>query len=109
MKQNIISLVFGIIALSFAFSAVVALLYLQQISGSMSFSQSYDPETLTKAVRLSKVIMNAVFAFFGIGCGLVAVLVGRNGTEGSNMRKIGTIMGITGMVGTAVLLIVSFF
>ena len=109
MKQNIISLVFGIIALSFALSAVVALSYMQQFFGDSALSQySFrDPEIISQAAQMGKTIMCAVFAFFGVGCGLTAVLVGRNGTEGSNMRKAGMIMGVTGMVGTVVLLVVS--
>lgn len=109
MKQNIIALIFGIIALSFAFSEIGTLIYLQMFSGRLVLSDSYNPATMEQAIHMAKVIMSVVFALFGIGCGLVAVLVGRNGTEGSRMRKIGTILGITGMVGTAVLLIVSFF
>lgn len=108
MKQNIISLIFGIIALSFALSAVVVLFYMQQFSG-MPYTQFNidNPELFSRAFGTAKIAMNAIFAVFGIGCGLVALLVGRNGIPGSNMRKIGMVMGVTGMVGTAVLLVAS--
>ncbi len=106
MKQNIISLIFGIVALSCVLAAIITSIWLRDYS-PMIPETANDTLTFARAYGTTAVIMNAVYAFFGIGCGLVAILVGRKGTQGSRMRMLGIIWGITGIVGTAIILIIS--
>ena len=112
MKQNIISLIFGIISLSFGLSSIVTTLYLQRFSGAMSTYQYYDinnSEVLNQALQTTSTATSIVLAIFGIGCGLVALLVGRNGVQGSKMRSSGMIMGGIGLALTVVGLLIAIF
>ena len=107
MKQNIISLIFGIVAISCVLAAIITLISLKEYV-PMVPTTANDPLTFERVYSLTEIILNAVFAFFGIGCGLVALLVGRKGTSGSRMRMIGIIWGITGIAGSVIMLVVCF-